>query len=192
MAEIHDGAPLTTSKRSDAVEDATRSLIEPKGDALVGNTVTVRRPRSEVYVTWRDFARLADFMENVERVDVFDETYSHWVVKAPGGRRVEWNTRITEEREGELIAWTSEEGADVPNSGRVTFRDAQGDRGTLVTATLVYDPPAGVVGQIVAKLFQREPAIQARRELRRFKQLMETGEVATAARTCAERDGEEE
>jgi uncharacterized membrane protein len=192
MSEIKDDAPLTTSKRSDAVADASAALIEPRGDTLTGNSVTIRRPREEVYAAWRDFSRLAQFMENVERIEVIDEKRSHWVVKAPGGRTVEWDARITAERPGELIAWTSEEGADVPNSGHVTFRKAQADRGTIVTATLVYDPPAGAVGKIIAKLFQREPAIQARRELRRFKQLMETGEVATAARTRAELVEEEE
>ena len=68
------------------------------------------------------------------------------------------------------------------NSGRIDFRDAQGDRGTIVTATILYDPPAGLIGKVIAKMFQREPAIQARRDLRRFKQLMETGEIATGAR----------
>jgi uncharacterized membrane protein len=113
---------------------------------------------------------------------VIDAKRSHWVVKAPGGRTVEWDALITDEVEGEYLAWASQPGADVANSGRIDFRDA-GARGTVVTATLLYDPPYGVVGKLIAKLFQREPAIQARRDLRRFKQLMETGEVATAART---------
>jgi len=121
-------------------------------------------------------------MDNVERIDVLDAKRSHWVVKAPGGKTVEWDSVVTDEVDGEYIAWASEPGADVDNSGRVDFRDA-GARGTVVTATLLYDPPAGVVGKLIAKLFQREPAIQARRDLRRFKQLMETGEVATAAQT---------
>jgi uncharacterized membrane protein len=107
------------------------------------------------------------------------------VVKAPGGRTVEWDAVVTDEAEGKLIAWAATEDAEVPNSGRIEFRDA-GDRGTIVTATIVYDPPAGVVGKLIAKIFQREPAIQARRDLRRFKQLMETGEVATSSRTHAQ------
>ena len=192
MNDHHDDAPLTASKRRDVADEATEALIEAKGDTLSSKSVTIRRPRDEVFAAWRDFARLGEFMENVERIDVLDDKRSHWVVKAPGGRTVEWDARITEERPGELIAWTSEEGADVPNSGRVEFREAQADRGTIVTATLVYDPPAGAVGKIIAKLFQREPAIQARRELRRFKQLMETGEVATNARTLAQLAEEKE
>ena len=111
-------------------------------------------------------------------------------MKAPGGGTIEWTTRITEDRPGELIAWASEEGVDVPNSGKVEFRDAPGGRGTWVSATILYDPPAGIIGKVIAKMFQREPAIQARRDLRRLKQFLETGEIATSART--RRQAEEE
>ncbi|MBW8843317.1 MAG: SRPBCC family protein [Sphingomonadales bacterium] len=179
---ITDDAPLTTSKdQSRAVDEATEALIENRGDALVGRTVTINRPIGELFSYFRDFANLATFMENVERIDVLDDRRSHWVVKAPGGKTVEWTSVVTEEAPDSFIAWASEEGADVANSGRVDFRDA-GDRGTMVSATILYDPPAGTIGRLVAKIFQREPAIQARRDLRRFKQLMETGEIATGAR----------
>ncbi|TPG52966.1 SRPBCC family protein [Sphingomonas glacialis] len=181
-----DDAPLTASKHSSAAVDAaTDGLVEARGDALVGRAVTINRPRAELYAYFRDFANLPNFMDNIERVDVQDATRSHWVVKAPAGRTVEWDSTITDEVEGEYFVWASEPGADIANSGRIEFRDA-GARGTVVTATLLYDPPGGVVGKLIAKLFQREPAIQARRDLRRFKQLMETGEVATAASTRAQ------
>ncbi|HWU94806.1 MAG TPA: SRPBCC family protein [Sphingomonas sp.] len=177
-----DDAPLATSKHaSAAVDTATDGLIEPRGDTLVGRAVTINRSRAELYAYWRDFANLATFMENVERIDVLDAKRSHWVVKAPAGKTVEWDATVVEENDGALIAWASDPGADVPNSGRIEFRDA-GDRGTVVTATILYDPPAGMIGKLIAKMFQREPAIQARRDLRRFKQLMETGEIATGAR----------
>jgi len=178
-----DDAPLSASKHnSAAVEAMTDALLEKRGDAIVGRAVTINRPRAELFAYFRDFTNLPTFMDNVERIDVLDAKRSHWIVKAPGGKTVEWDSVVTDEVDGEYIAWASEPGADVGNSGRVDFRDA-GARGTVVTATLLYDPPAGVVGKLIAKLFQREPAIQARRDLRRFKQLMETGEVATAAQT---------
>lgn len=185
-----DDAPLSTSKSSHAVAQASAELVERNGDTLVGRTVTINRPRAELFAYWRDFTRLPSFMDNVVRVEMVDATRSHWVVKAPAGRTVEWDAVIIEEIENEVIAWMSAEGADVPNSGRIDFRDAPGGRGTFVTATILYDPPAGVVGKVIAKLFQREPAIQARRDLRRFKQLMETGEIATAARTEKQREEE--
>ncbi len=184
-----DDAPLATSKRADAVDEFTASLIEPKGDAIAARAVTINRPARELYAYWRDFSNLATFMDNVVSVSPIDDKRSHWVVKAPGGKTVEWDAVITEETPDRLIAWTSEPGADVPNSGRIEFRDA-GARGTIVTATIAYDPPAGVVGKLIAKMFQREPAIQARRDLRRFKQLMETGEIATSSRTRAQLEQE--
>ncbi|HUD94925.1 SRPBCC family protein [Sphingobium sp.] len=178
-----DDAPVTTSKQSDRLADASLDLVEPKGSALIGKTVTINRPRQALYNYWRELENLPSFMENVEVIEHLGGGRYRWVVKAPAGRTVEWVAAITEERDGETIAWASEEGADVPNSGRIDFLDAPGGRGTWVSATILYDPPAGLVGKVIAKLFQREPAIQARRDLRRFKQLMETGEIATAALT---------
>jgi len=180
-----DDAPLASSKRSSAVEEATETLIEAKGDSLVGRAVTINKPVSELFAYWRDFGNLATFMENVVRVEVIDTKRSHWVVKAPAGRTVEWDAIVTDEQEDSFIAWASAPGADVENSGRIDFRNA-GARGTVVTATILYDPPGGGIGKVIAKMFQREPAIQARRDLRRFKQLMETGEIATAATTHAQ------
>ena len=181
-----DDAPPAASKHtSDALETARASLPEAEGNSLVARAVTINRPAPELYAYWRDFANLASFMDNVERIETLDNERSHWVVKAPGGRTVEWDARVTEDVANRRIAWASEEGADIANSGTVDFRDA-GARGTVVTATLLYDPPAGTVGKIIAKMFQREPAIQARRDLRRFKQLMETGEIATSSRTRAQ------
>ena len=185
-----DDAPLSTSKRSDRIEDATISLVEAKGDSLSGKTVTINRSRRELYDYWRSLENLTTFMENVERIEAVGEDRYHWVVKAPAGKTVEWVTTITQDIPGQVIAWASEDGAEVPNSGRIDFRDAPGGRGTWVTATILYDPPGGIIGKVIAKLFQREPAIQARRDLRRFKQLMETGEIATGAHTQAQFAGE--
>jgi uncharacterized membrane protein len=157
---------------------------------LTARAVTINRPADELYAYFRDLTKLPTFMENVVRVDDLGDNRSHWVVKAPAGKTVEWDSVITQEVPGRSLSWQSEEGADVPNSGKVEFADA-GARGTVVTATIAYDPPGGTIGKVIAKLFQREPAIQARRDLRRFKQLMETGEIATAARTRAEHEKED-
>jgi uncharacterized membrane protein len=172
-----DDAPLTASKHDPAAIGG--QVPNAQGSTALATAVTISRPVAEVYGFFRDFSNLPRFMENVVRIDVKDDRTSHWVVKAPG-TTVEWDALVTEDEPERLIAWTSAEGADVPNSGRVTFRDA-GERGTVVTATILYDPPAGIVGKIIARMFQREPRIQARRDLRRFKQFMETGEVATPA-----------
>ncbi len=181
--ETHDpdDAPPLTAKDGKVVDAAADDLGLTVGSSVSERSVTINRPRDELYAFFRDFANLPRFMDNVERVDVRDAAHSHWVVKAPGGRTVEWDSTIGEEAVPDHFAWTST--GDVANSGRVDFHDA-GARGTVVTASIAYDPPAGAVGKLVAKLFQREPAIQTRRDLRRFKQLMETGEVSTNARTA--------
>lgn len=162
-------------------DDAPRRTWRRTGAALTGRTVTINRPRGEVYARWRDFARFPEFMENVRSVTPIDRTRSRWVIEAPAGGSVTFETKITEERENEIIAWETDADSEVRNRGRVIFRDAPGGRGTQVDATIVYEPPAGAVGRAAAKIMQREPQIQVRRELRRFKQLMETGEIATAA-----------
>jgi uncharacterized membrane protein len=151
-----------------------------ESEDVVGRAVTINRPRHELYSFWRDFGNLARILENIESVTELDERRSHWVVRAPAGTTVEWDSVIVEDIADELISWQSDAGADITHSGRVDFRDAPGGRGTVVTVTIAYDPPAGAVGRLVAKLFQREPKVQARRDLRRFKQFMETGEIATS------------
>lgn len=178
---------VVLSRRGDGLrhglEDAPRrsQRRQPPGSTrIVGRSVTIAKPRDEVYRAWRDVTRFPDFMENVASVVSLDDTRSRWSVEGPGGSSIEFVSRIVDDVPGERIAWKSEEGASVANAGRITFRDAPGNRGTEVDLTISYDPPGGAVGAMVAKMFQREPSIQARRDLKRFKQLMETGEVATA------------
>jgi uncharacterized membrane protein len=177
---LESDAPLTAAVHQ---RDIAHEAAEERGwheAALVGRTITINRPRAELYAFWRDFRNLALFMENVESVTPGEGGRSHWVVKAPADKTVEWDSVLTEEIENELLAWESAEGADIKNAGRIEFKDGPPGRGTEVTATIVYEPPGGDLGKLIAKLFQKEPKIQARRELRRFKQLMETGEISIA------------
>ena len=172
-------APLSTAK--DANPAAAGLPIDPDdAGELIGRTVTIDRSRQELYEFWRDFRNLPLFMDNIESVQILDAATSRWKVKAPAGTTVEWDSRIVEDIPGRLIAWSSVPKASVDNSGRIEFKDTSNGRGTQVTVTIVYDPPAGKLGKVIAKLFQREPNIQARRDLRRFKQLMETGEIPTS------------
>lgn len=151
--------------------------------AVVGKTVTISKPaRTQLFDFWRDFSNLPSFMENLERVEKIASDRWRWTIRAPGDTSVDVETEIAEEIPGELIAWRSVEGSDIDTEGRVRFRDADGGRGTLVELIVAYKPPLGRAGQLAAKLFQREPAIQSRRDLRRFKMLMETGEIANSDR----------
>jgi uncharacterized membrane protein len=169
-------APPATAK--DPTIAATGIAADRDEDAIVAKTVTINRPRQTLYAFWRDFRNLPLFMENIESVSVIDEHRSHWKVKAPADTVVEWDSVIIEDIPGQVIEWRSVDKASIKNSGRIEFRDSPNGRGTWVSAVIAYDPPAGKLGRAIATLFGREPKVQARRDLRRFKQLMETGEIA--------------
>lgn len=97
--------------------------------------------------------------------------------KGPAGRTVQWQAEIVDDNPGEYIAWRSVDGTDVSNSGSVRFAAAPGDRGTEITLELDYTPRNGAAGKAVAKLLGEEPNQQIRDDLRRFKQVLETGEI---------------
>ncbi len=150
---------------------------------VVGRSVTIARPRTELFAFWRDFSNLAQFMENLIEVSpAGTDGHSVWTIRGPAGKSVQVETRIAREVDGALIAWRSVEGSDIDTEGRVTFEDAPGQRGTRVGLIIAYVPPMGEAGRAAAKLFRREPEVQARHDLKRFKMLMETGEIATSAR----------
>jgi uncharacterized membrane protein len=149
------------------------------GEIRVAQSVTINRSPEELYRFWRDFQNLPRFMKHVESARETEGGRSHWVAKAPAGTTVEWDAEITEDRPNELIAWRSLEGSDVDQVGSVRFQRAPGGRGSIVKVEMRYRPPAGVVGATVAKLLGKDPGRQIRDDLRRFKQVMETGEVIT-------------
>jgi uncharacterized membrane protein len=180
--ELPDGPLL-----SDAPDHVLRGKAMKKarnqetGRALVGRTVTIGKPAQELYAFWRKFERFPEFMDNVREIRRIDETRSEWIIEAPAGATVSVKTRIVEEVPGRTIAWVSEPDSQIEHEGRVEFAEAPPGRGTYVRLLLRYTPPAGEIGRLVAKVMQREPNVQARRDLRRFKQLMETGEIPVNA-----------
>lgn len=143
----------------------------------VRKAITIKRTPEEVYRFWRNLENLPRFMAHLESVRVLDDRRSYWKAHAPLGLTVEWTAEIVEERPNELLSWRSVEDSQVPNSGTVRFVRAPGDRGTEVHLDIRYDPPAGAVGAAIAKLFGEEPSQQVDGDLRRLKQVLETGEV---------------
>ena len=139
--------------------------------------VTIRRPVEEVYGFWRDFANLPTFMYHLKSVEPTGDGRSHWTANAPAGATVDWDAELVEDQPNALIAWASLEGSKVANSGSVAFTPAPGGDGTEVRVELSYDPPGGALGKVVAKLFGEEPQQQISADLRRLKQVLETGEV---------------
>jgi uncharacterized membrane protein len=143
----------------------------------VEQSVTIGRPREELYRFWRDFENLPRFMDHLESVRVLDARRSHWITKGPAGTRVEWDAEIHQEIPNEMIAWQSLPEADVDHAGSVHFSPAP-NGGTEVRVILRYAPPAGKVGAVLAGLFGGDPARQVTDDLRRFKQVMDAVDAA--------------
>ncbi|MBD2460309.1 SRPBCC family protein [Oscillatoria sp. FACHB-1407] len=178
---IYHGA---TSDKSitDKVGEAAGKVGEAAGlnkSIRVEKTVTINKSAEELYTFWHNFENLPNFMKHLKSVTVLDDRRSHWVANAPMGQSVEWDAETITDEPNRLIAWASVEGADVENSGFVRFQPAPADRGTEVKVVIEYAPPGGALTAAVAKLFGEEPEQQLGDELRRFKQLMEAGEIAT-------------
>jgi uncharacterized membrane protein len=152
---------------------------EPYEGVMVRHTVTVNRSPEDCYDFWRKFENFPRFMTHLVSVRAIDDHHSHWEARAPLGRAVAWDAETINDLPGQRIAWRSIGEPDVRNAGSVAFRRAPGNRGTEVTVELSYEPPAGTLGRWLDWTFGEEPEIQVREDLRRFKQLMEAGEIPT-------------
>lgn len=145
----------------------------------IDRAITINRTPEEVYRFWRNLENLPKFMVNLESVKEIDNRQSHWVAKGPGNSNLQWNAEIINEKENELIGWRSTAGSQVANAGSVHFKPAAGGRGTELRIALQYEPPGGTIGAAFAKLVGRDPEAQIAEDLRRLKQLLETGEIPT-------------
>lgn len=155
------------------------ATADEAGPLHVEKSVTINRPADELYAFWRDFANLPRFMKHLEEVRAQGDECSHWVARGPAGTTVAWDAEITVDRPNETICWRSLPGAQVENAGCVRFEPAPGDRGTVVHISFDYSPPAGALGAAAAWLFGEEPNQQVAGDLRRFKNIMEAGEIPT-------------
>ncbi|MGZ4965357.1 MAG: SRPBCC family protein, partial [Limisphaerales bacterium] len=144
----------------------------------VRRSVSIRKSPQELYQFWRNFENLPNFMSHLQSVQVTGNR-SSWVAKGPAGSTVKWDAEIVDDQPNYLIAWQSLPGADVDNWGTIKFEPAQNGKETIVQVELGYTPPAGAMGAIIAKLFGEAPEQTVKEDLRRFKQLMETGEIPT-------------
>jgi len=157
--------------------DTREALSGPRG-IHVREAIRLECPVDEVYRFWSRLENLPTFMKNLAVVTDLGGGRSHWVARGPGGVRVEWDAEIINEIQNKVIAWRSLPGGDVVSAGSVVFRPAREDRGTQLTVSLQYDPPAGALGTTIAMLFGKAPSQTIREDLRRLKQLLEAGEVA--------------
>jgi len=179
--QVYDAMDMNTNEEhgfagEQASNKKSRGFLSSK--IHVKKSVTINKSPAELYQFWRNFENLPKFMSHLESVSNSEGNRSHWVAKAPFGTTVEWDAEITSERENERIGWNSVEGASIPNSGVVEFRPTS-TRGTEVRVVLTYEPPAGKLGAMIAKLFGEEPSQQVYGDLCRFKSMFESGEIIT-------------
>jgi uncharacterized membrane protein len=166
-----------TGSIADRHSDTRQQLGGERGIHVV-ESVTINRPIGEVYRFWRNFENLPRFMKHLESVAAREVGISHWVARGPAHTKVEWDARIINEVENQVIGWQSLEGSMVSTAGSVNFDEDP--HGTRVTVHLQYNPPGGRVGAAVAWLFGEEPHQAIREDLRRFKRLMESDDPTTA------------
>lgn len=170
--------PIKRAFTPSAVEDNIAKKHGWSTAATAAAGVSINKPREELYTYWRTFEHLPKFMKNLDSIEVLDDKQQIWRVKGPGGRTFSWRSTITQETPGHIYHWVSE--GDIRNAGSVEFRDAPKGHGTEVVLQIAYEPPLGQFGRIAAKVIRMEPQIQARMEMKRFKMMMEAGEVSTA------------
>lgn len=145
----------------------------------VTETVTINATPEVVYQFWRNLENLPLFMRHIESVSETNDRISHWVATAPAGTSVEWDSELIDDQPGRRLGWRTLPDSEVTHEGMVSFEPAPGERGTVVRVDMLYRPPAGKVGVKIARLFGEEPGVQVKEDLRRLKQLLETGEVAS-------------
>jgi uncharacterized membrane protein len=160
-------------------QQLTRGAETRNGALPVTVSLIIDRSPEDLYGYWHVFSNFPSFMKHVISVEQKGERCSHWVVTGPAGSTVEWDAEITEDVPNKMIAWRAVEGSDVDHNGQVRFEPAPGRRGTMVTVDMQYRPPAGTLGSAVAAWFGENPERSVTMDLRRFKQVMEAGEVIT-------------
>lgn len=158
-----------------------------RGGILVEKSIVVNRSAEELYKFWSDFENLPSFMDHLESVWMTGDHRWHWVAKAPAGLSVEWDADVVVEHPGELIAWQSTADSEIPNEGSVQFITLPNGSGTKVRVSLIYYPPAGKLGQWIAKMFGEEPELQIADDLKHFKQIMESGDTTRTTSTANKR-----
>jgi uncharacterized membrane protein len=161
------------------VLDLAAALGHGRGGSPVELTAvtTVLRAPDDVYDVWRGLERLPTFMHHLESVEWTGEGRTHWRAAAPLAGKVAWDAELVEDVRGRRVAWRSLPGSQVRTEGQVEFSPAPGDRGTEVRVQMSYTVPGGRAGRAFARLFGEEPHQQVEDDLRRFKQLVETGQV---------------
>jgi len=179
-ADVYAAIALGRARREPAAA-GRRARRRGRGEGIrFTKSFTINRQPDVVYGFWRKLENLPRFMRHLASVEVIDERRSRWRARAPAGMTVSWEAEIVEDQPNERLAWRSTEGSTIRNRGSVRFVPAPGARGTEIHVDLEYAVPGGRVASLLAKLFGEEPEQQVADDLRRLKQLLEAGEIASS------------
>jgi uncharacterized membrane protein len=143
------------------------------------SNILVNASPEDAFRFWRDLENAPRYMNHIESVNMLDDRRSQWTAVGPMGAKLHWTAEITDEREGEYIAWRSLPGSDLSVSGRVEFKQAPGERGTEVRSTMQYAVANRALRSAASGFVGRQAKFFMRQDLRRFKALLETGEIPT-------------
>jgi uncharacterized membrane protein len=184
MKPRHAASSAEITSFDDESIPARRSAVsvpDNKG-VKVEEVITINRTPAELFAFWRNFENLPRIMEHLESVECIDQRRSRWRARGPGNKVVEWESDVINEHPNELIAWRTLPGSDVQHAGSIRFAPAPGGRGTEVKVSMEYE--TSKFAHFVAKLFGRSPDQQIAEDLRRFKELMETGEITARGQSA--------
>ena len=156
-------------------EDAT---VPYRHGVRIDKAFTIARSAPDLYRTWRQLENLPNILSHIKAVEVLDDVRSRWHAAGPKGIPVRWDAELIDDTPNRRIAWRSIDGA-IPNAGSVTFREAPAGRGTELRVEMEWEPPAGPLGVTFAQLFAGgDPGLIVESDLRRFKSVMEAGDIA--------------
>jgi len=178
---MYETLGVNTAERGYGKGTGSRAGVPYELGIRVDHEITVNKPVEQVYAFWRELSNLPRFMDHLEEVKVINDRLSHWVAKGPVGINVEWDAEIVNDIPEKVIGWRSLEGSDVDNGGAVRFDSDYNGTGTQVKISMQYNPPAGQLGEWIARMFGENPKKTIAEDLQRFKELMETGNVITRA-----------
>jgi uncharacterized membrane protein len=137
----------------------------------VEGSIEIDAPIEIVYRYWETLENLPSFMDNVEEVAPTGTDTTHWKVKGPFGRVLDWEARTTQKDPNNTIAWTTIDGV-AGTSGQVRFREA-GEQQTCVEVQMNYaDPLGGKVGEVASRIVANS-RLQLEKDLRNLMDILE-------------------
>jgi uncharacterized membrane protein len=172
-------ASVTAADLYAAKQDMKTSMAEAPQDVHVTVALAINSPPEKIYEFWRNLENLPRFMEHLKSVQITGERTSHWVAKAPAGLQLQWDSEIVEDQPGRFISWQTCAGSEINHCGSVRFERPAAPQGTIVRVEIYYGLPGGQLASRTASVFSAPPESMVREDLRRLKQLIETGEIAT-------------